>query len=253
MNAPMELAGGSVTGRAHLNTGRNNQDAFHYELADGLAVGVVCDGCGSSARSEVGAALGARLVAAAVLDAARSAPDPDWCAVRARVLQTLGTLARGMGGPLERIVDEYLLFTVVGALVTPARTWVFSVGDGIYAVNGDETRLGPFPRNEPPYLGYALLGMYEAETELRVDGPWVTAEVESLLIGSDGAADLARPGTDAPDEAGLRQFWSDDRFFNNRDGVRRRLAVLNRGRGGASLPDDTTLVVMRRRRAALQV
>lgn len=248
MNPLMQIAGGSVTGRAHAIAGRNNQDAFHFEQRDGLAVGVVCDGCGSSPRSEVGAAIGARLVAAALLDEAQRSTEPDWEAARRRVLATLETLVEGMGGEKLRLVEDYLLFTVVGALVGPEQTWIFSVGDGLYAVNGEETRLGPFPRNEPPYLAYALLGMDDFDTRLRVDGPWQTSEIESLLIGSDGVADLVELlASSAEDEAGLARFWRDDRYFANRDGVRRTLAVLGRPRGGApTLPDDTTLVVMRR-------
>lgn len=255
MNAPLQIAGGSITGRAHSSSGRNNQDAFHFERSDGLAVGVVCDGCGSSPRSEVGAAIGARLVATAVLEEARRAREPDFEAARTRVLRTLASLVDGMGGTAQEVVDDFLLFTVVGAVVTPERTWIFSIGDGLYAVNGVQTRLGPFPHNEPPYLGYALLGMDEVDTRFRVAGPWTTPAVESLLIGSDGVADLvelsARDESGGLGTTGLAQFWSEDRFFDNRDGVRRRLAVLNRSlRSGPSLlPDDTTLVVMRRPQA----
>src|SRR5215467_2985954 len=58
---PFEIAGGSVTGRAHVAAGRNNQDAFCWASdADGL-VAVVCDGCSSGPHNEVGAQLGARL------------------------------------------------------------------------------------------------------------------------------------------------------------------------------------------------
>jgi hypothetical protein len=45
----------------------------------------------------------------------------------------------------------------------------------------------------------------------------------------------------------LSQFWTDDAYYENRDMVRRRLAVLNRGRHGGLLADDTTLVVVRRK------
>ena len=61
-----QVAGGSVTGRAHAVLGRGNQDAFAWVDDDGVLVAVVCDGCSSGRHSEVGAHLGARLVATAV-------------------------------------------------------------------------------------------------------------------------------------------------------------------------------------------
>ena len=39
-----EAVGGSVLGRAHARTGRNNQDAFGWYLEGELACAVVCDG-----------------------------------------------------------------------------------------------------------------------------------------------------------------------------------------------------------------
>ena len=48
----------------------------------------------------------------------------------------------------------------------------------------------------------------------------------------------------------LSQFWADDAFYKNRDMVRRRLAVLNRGAGPGLLADDTTIVVVRRKQGA---
>ena len=64
-----EIAGGSVSGRSHVLAGKGNQDAYHWSVEERSLVAVVCDGCGSGAESEVGAALGARLL---VAEAARS-------------------------------------------------------------------------------------------------------------------------------------------------------------------------------------
>ena len=237
-----QVAGGSVTGRAHAVLGRGNQDAFAWTDDGGALVAVVCDGCSSGRHSEVGAHLGARLVAAAVARALAAGADVGrddlWEAVRGAVLGALRGLAGAMGGDLRRTVEEFFLFTVVGAVVGSGRTALFSVGDGLFVVNGAATRLGPFPGNEPPYLAYGLLGAEGPRFVVREVGP--AEALESLLVGTDGAADLA-------DRLPLTGFWADDRCFGNPDVVRRRLTVLSRpGAVGPGLADDATLVVVRR-------
>ena len=62
-----EIAVGTVIGRDHRVSGKNNQDAFCCLMADHLIVAVVCDGCGSSPHSEVGAKIGAKIIAAEIL------------------------------------------------------------------------------------------------------------------------------------------------------------------------------------------
>ena len=246
--AAFEIAGGSVAGQMHLAARRNNQDAYWWEADAGGLIAVVCDGCGSRAHSEVGALIGARLVAQAVRRLRRSGlPAPRlFDDVRRHVLAGLRVVARQMG-PRARLADtviDYLLFTIVGLLVTARGATTFCLGDGLLVVNGRRTRLGPFPDNQPPYLGYRLLSdlpevperalvpslSLEVHTTMPVDA------VQSIVLATDGAADL-----DAT-------FWDDDRFFTNADMVRRRLAVLNRAPGGG-LDDDATLVVVRRKAA----
>ena len=237
-----QVAGGSVTGRAHAVLGRGNQDAFAWVDDDGVLVAVVCDGCSSGRHSEVGAHLGARLVATAVGRGVAAGADVGrhdfWEAVRGAVLGQLSGLARAMGGDLRTIVEEFFLFTIVGAAVGPERAALFSVGDGLVVVDGAATRLGPFPGNEPPYLAYGLLADDGPRFVLHDVVP--RAAIGSLLVGSDGAADLL-------DRQPLDQFWADDRCFANPDAVRRRLTVLTRpGAAGPGLADDATLVVVRR-------
>ena len=60
---PFQLAFATVAGRMHHLSGRNNQDAYAWTQGPGGLIAVVCDGCGSGPHSEVGAQVGARLVA----------------------------------------------------------------------------------------------------------------------------------------------------------------------------------------------
>ena len=260
-----EIAGGTVTGRSHALSGRGNQDAYTWLLHGDTLVAAVADGCGSGAHNEVGAQLGARLAVAALsrrLAAGAALDTPAlWTALRADILDPLRALAAAMGGRLAETVSEHFLFTLVGVAVAGERGCIFAAGDGLFAVDGAVTRLGPFPGNEPPYLGYGLLGRPAALTVLRT---FAAAEVTSLLIGTDGAADLhdlaARPLPGGGGAVGpLSQLWSDDRHFQNPDSLRRRLALVNREvtrpvwterrllREPGHLGDDTTVVVVRRK------
>ncbi|HEY2510444.1 MAG TPA: hypothetical protein VGI39_06300, partial [Polyangiaceae bacterium] len=171
-----------------------------------------------------------------------------------RALGRVAGVLAGEGSPAARVVFDFFLSTAIGVLVDATRASTFAVGDGIAVLNGEPHVFGPFPDNEPPYLGYGLLEGEATRLALAL-GPSVPAEaLESVLLGSDGVLDLdglaarAREGGEEVEPVvELRQFWDDDGFFRNPDRVRRQLTVINRAHRGA-LADDTTLVVVRRRR-----
>lgn len=269
MKSDFDVAAGSVIGRDHRLDGKNNQDAFHIVSAERLTVAVVCDGCGSSPHSEVGAKIGAAMTAESLARHARRLSHLGVTALleRARldVLAHLRVLACQMNDSLSRVVSDYFLFTVVGALLTPGSSTFFSIGDGVIVVNGEALRIGPFPGNEPPYLAYALLTESSSESlKFQMHRLMPTIEVHSLLIGTDGVAHLMEaaernvPGR--TEKVGhISQFWQDDHYLRNPDMIRRRLALVNRPvtkadwasqrihKENGLLPDDTTLVVMRRK------
>jgi hypothetical protein len=267
-----QIAGGSVPGRSHITVGRGNQDAYHWCVEGESLVAVVCDGCGSGAQSEVGAAIGARLLVAEIgraIALGRAIDSPAlWESVRQSVLARLSDLVAAMGGKRSHLVSEMFLFTVVGLAVTPDRAVIFAAGDGLFAVGDYIQRLGPFARNEPPYLGYGLLDrdpLGPASPGLVIHRAFAASALDTVLLGTDGAADLldladrALPGGDGESVGQLRQFWEDPHHFTNRDGVRRRLARINReitrpvwderrlAKEPGLLEDDTTVVVVRRR------
>jgi hypothetical protein len=246
-----EIAGGSVAGRAHVHARRNNQDAWHSLARDGVAVALVADGCGSGRRSEAGALLGVRILAEALAAAVSTSGSPELVleSARVRLLETLATLVDALtpdGRETRAVATDYLLFTLVGAVLTPAWTAVFALGDGLAFINGERSRVA-YPDDTPPYAAYALTGSSLTDTRpdllrFRILRTLPTEDVESILVGTDGVADLERAGP-------LRRFWEDDRSFSNPSHVARRLHLANDG-GRALLPDDTTLVVVRRRRSA---
>lgn len=287
MEKIFEIASGSVTGEDHRAVGTNNHDASLVYTSSEVLIALVCDGCSQGTHSEVGAKLGVRLFTQALrlaidrLSSERvllvsNLSHTDsllWQRVYQDVLAHLRILGNAMGGSLSQIVNHYFSFTIVGAILLPEGLWVFSQGDGIFAVNGDITPIGPFPENVPPYLVFNGLA--------QPDNPYLTPdvlkvtihrvlplqEVQSVLVGTDGISDFIRvanrnlPGK--PELVGpLDQFWKQDRYFLNPDLVRRRLMAANTTsirmiaqpdgtrrlkKEEGLLPDDTTLVVIRRR------
>ncbi|MBT6690883.1 MAG: protein phosphatase [Chloroflexi bacterium] len=270
-----QVAAGTVAGRDHTQVGKNNQDAFCFAAHDDVMAGVVCDGCSTGKHSEVGSKLIARLIVRQIItnkDKFQGGDDSIsrlMQRIKNSALMYVQLLADGMGMSFSQAINDYFLFTLVGTIIFPDKSIIFSLGDGVFAHNGEVTTVGPFPGNAPPYLAYNLV-----TTDLATENPDLldfnvhviheTSLTSSILIGSDGICDLIdiaelnMPGK--PKLVGpMSQFWTDDRYFNNPDMVRRKLVLINReatrlDREGPSLqkypgllPDDTTLIAIRRK------
>lgn len=250
MDLPFRVAGGTVPGSAHVRAGRSSQDAFAWAWAPRGLVAVVCDGCGSAPRSEIGAGLAARLFAAsaarAMAEGERAADVVCERAIaatlghlhalgRAMSLDTAGTDVRAVT-TFARTVHDAFLFTVVVLVVQPEETVVFAAGDGVVVVNGERIVLGPFEDNAPPYPGYALVDPTRPSA-LEVVRRLPTEKLASLVLGTDGAIDVAADRSFDPAR--------DPRILANPDMVRRRLAVLARSES-TRFEDDATLVVIGR-------
>jgi hypothetical protein len=282
MKGIFEFAGGSVPGRKHRRVLRNNQDAFCILTRPDLSIAIVTDGCGdiTSLHSEVGAKLGAQLISTTILAYAQRIPVQEssspsffkesffWDRIREDVLAQLRILALNLADSLTEVVVNYLLFSVIGTLITPEESVFFTLGDGIIYVNGELIQIGPFPGNEPPYLGYALLdpsqiGSDSSLFRFQLQRVIPTQELESFLVGSDGvsylidAAEQTIPGKEEK-IGSVSQFWEDDGYFLNPFKIGRRLSVINRETRQTDwqnkkvvtfqgpLDDDTTLIVGRR-------
>ncbi len=255
MKGRFEIAGGSVIGRDHARTGKNNQDAFVWRQTEDFTIAVVADGCGSGRFSEAGAQIGARFFIES-LEKPHLNIEAEIEYARRNLLKELEKLIEKTERRSES-VKEYFLFTLVGAIITTEYSALFHIGDGIICENGKITELGPYPDNQPPYLAYDLFdqsktGFAPQELKFKIHSIVKTSDVQSILIGTDGVADLIRAFP-------LNQFWENDLYFKNPDAVRRRLAIMNResvkidwekgevSKEGGLLPDDTTLVVIRRK------
>lgn len=249
MPPDIQLAAGSIVGRKHVGEsgslliGRANQDAIGFRVTDKCLVATVHDGCGSGQYSEVGSRIGAEIVVdciqSAVADGyllpgqAEDQRARDWEIVRQRILARLHVMAsRFVAQPnsyptniqLVPILKRYFQFTIVGCLMTPAETTVFSIGDGFFAVNGDLHQIFPCEGNKPPYVVYSLLNTeFDSRPELlkfRLHKTLPTDEVESVFLSTDGLEELiAHEERRLPGKTKVvgpvSQFWQDDRFFTD--------------------------------------
>lgn len=273
-----EIAGGSVLGTRHVKMGRNNQDSFVWIQKPEYIIAVVTDGCSSGAHSEVGSKIISHLFAQSLAKYI-SRPHPTitdenlfrhdwlWYNVRQDVLSRIRILAQDMDENLINTICQYFLATIVGCVITPESTCIFGCGDGIFYLNGNMHRLGPFPGNKPPYLCYGITG-----SEVTNNNPSLldiqrhiicpTEHVETLLIGTDGVDDLTTiadtylPGRE--EKIGdISQFWIEDVYFRNPEWIRNVLTTINTEKRKpiweeqtiikhqGLLPDDTTLIVLR--------
>lgn len=262
MSGEHQFAGGSWIGRDHRLTGRNNQDSWTIVEHDGLTIGVVADGCGSGAKSEVGSQVGVQILAQSIRASYFEGRhrEVNWTRVQQSALSQLDVLARAMGGVYRHVIEEYFLFTLVGFVIDHTRAVFFTLGDGTVIINETAVRIGPFPGNAPPYLGYRLIqdevAVDAAFLQLRVVADIDKTQLESFLIATDGIDDfVVREEATLPGSAdvvgSLNQFYRQDRFFANPELISRRLKLVSRDWPTSNpqpglLHDDTTLIVGRR-------
>jgi hypothetical protein len=240
-----EVAAGSVAGRTHRRLARPNQDAVAWTRTARGVVLVVCDGCGGAPRSEVGAALGARLWSRALterLDAGAPADAALFEAAGADVIAHLSALAAAMASDPTGVVVDHFMFTSLVAVITPEAIAVHAIGDGVVALGDAVSVIGPFPENQPPYLAQALVGTRPAGTTWIAD----PRAIDRVAIATDGASALPC----------LNELAADV-VFRNPAALTRKLALLAEDqveidweerrvvRTPALLDDDTTVAMAR--------
>lgn len=264
--ALFEIASGTVLGAIHAAKRLNNQDCLaSYTLPDGTLILGVADGCSEAKSSEFGARLGVQSLVSAVarLGTAHASHPDFWEAVKASVLADLAVVMRLFQGSPREIISEYLLFTLVGAVITPELTVLFNFGDGAFVLNGEHIALQTMQKNQPAYCAYALMPGFrlpEEHTRFQVAKVIPSVEVNSLMVGTDGLSQFPALATQcfpAREEmiGTIDQFWLNDSFFQHPLAISRFLTRLNPlsppWREGL-LKDDTTFFVVRRKQEIAQ-
>ena len=245
------IAAGRVLGREHARRGESCQDAFAIRQEGERLVAVVTDGCGSARRSEVGAGLGAVLLATGVMnEPRRGAPlGPDLARESTDALtHALDRVAHLM--TLERaevraVTAEYLLFSFLCLAVDGPRALIFGVGDGVVGVDDAVTVLDAGPDNAPPYVAYRLVGKSEV-TAPRVH--YAGEGAARFLLATDGLAEWDTFAGAELKNGGLqpsvRELARDTTLFDVPTRLGKRLNVVGQGHG--RLHDDTTVVLVHR-------
>ncbi len=235
MTSPWATA--SVIGREHVRVARNNQDAVAAMAGEGLSVAVVCDGCGSEARSEVGAQLGARFLAGWLR--VHAGDHPEGHALAEAVSGALASYLRGAAQSLDpepslltHTLSRYFLFTWLAAVRTPGRVVVLGQGDGAVVVDDAVLTLESGILNAPEYAAYDLFDGKRRHPTVHHDGP-----AARVALCTDGLKDLL---TSQP--TALAPLFEDDVVFRNPVHLQRRLTVLA---DEQKLHDDATLAISR--------
>jgi len=257
-----EIAGGSITGTAHIRSFRNNQDAFTWGWITTpwpAFVAVVADGCGEGKHSEVGARLAAESIKRSLLEylkvypfAGKPAGIDFWKQIQERNLDVLWTKLSAMGDVEQEkwdntidVIKKFGLFTINGILITDYLAIFFSIGDGVYAINDEVIKFGEEYNNKPPYFAYNLIKKQVAFSDkdlsfslnklivINTMGGQAPDKFNSFMIGSDGVNDLAKvkdvfiPGTNEP-VGKINQFWSADQYFDQKYALQTKLKLINR-------------------------
>lgn len=278
-----DIAGGSVMGTRHTKLGRNNQDHLLWIRNDKYIIALVSDGCSSGQYSEVGSKILSSLFAhtlAGYLRRNTTLSDENllrhdwlWYNVRQDVLARIRIIAQEMDENLIETIRMYFLSTLLGVVITPHITCVFSCGDGVYFINGEHHVIGPFAGNKPPYLVYGITGSEVTNNDpsllnIQRHGLYSTDDLQHLLIGTDGVSDLIDIATKHyPGQekiiGDISQFWTNDLYFWNPEWIRNVLTMINTEKRKpiweekniikhqGLLPDDTTLITIRTRKEEL--
>lgn len=193
MNPPLALSSASVVGRLHLTKEANSQDCCACwsgtsPTGSPVSVGVVADGCGSGAHSE----LGARALVTAITNRAShlllhghnassiaaSLVDKSVSVLRilARTLYPAETF-----GPRSDFIANHLLCTLLFFIDDGETLSITAYGDGVIQIN-DEIHVLDCD-NTPGYLGYHLLSKAPEPTFSCVVQ---SRSIQRLVLATDG-------------------------------------------------------------------
>lgn len=197
----------TILGRAHRLMQHNSQDfATAATPAPDLAIGLVCDGCGSKfggngnlragtapSHNEVGANLLGQFTLDFLSERVRALPPPIGPAALEALLADLHLAALTFLHHLtthfpetkrREFVATRLLATLVGFVRTAETAVFFWQGDGFLVANGAVCPLNS--HNQPDYLAYQLLQPQPTQTNFQLAFVPNPAELRWLAVATDG-------------------------------------------------------------------
>jgi hypothetical protein len=197
----------TTLGRAHRLMQHNCQDAaIAATPAPDIAIGVVCDGCGSKfqgngrlpadtypSHNEVGASLLSQFAIdylTGKLANHPTPPSPETLEVMLADLHLASLtflhhlVAHFPEQTRRQFIATRLLTTLLGFIRTPETAVFFWQGDGFLAVNG---RICPLDsKNQPNYLAYQLLQPQPDHTNFQLAFVPQPEQINWLAVASDG-------------------------------------------------------------------
>ncbi|GIH95074.1 PP2C family serine/threonine-protein phosphatase [Planobispora siamensis] len=197
-----------------------NEDAMALVAADGVTIGVVCDGVSSSPRPETASSAAARTGATSLLEALRSGADPVTATRTA--LAGAATAVAALGSS----VDDAPACTYVSAVVGPDRVTIGWAGDsraywlGAAATpppgTGTDSDTGPMPSPISDTDTGPMLSPVSGAGPAPLRGPALLTEDDvvspgllSAWLGADAGRITAHVGEFAPEGPGVVLVCSD--------------------------------------------
>lgn len=229
MNLTRQLASASIIGLSHRKLFYNNQDAYKIIQKEGFMIAVVCDGCGSSIHSEVGAKLTAEFVANYCFDVFRFKKFDDKELVDAIIQFYEDTAKLSLAKSKASFIKDTFFTTIIGSIISDKQSIVFSAGDGVIVVDDDIEIIEQ--NNAPMYLAHNMLNdeKYGFQKKIIPKGRF-----DRILISTDGIEDL---WMNKEPKNIINQLFHDDNFNNE--------IQLSKFLANSKIYDDTTMVLIR--------
>jgi hypothetical protein len=187
----------SVIGRLHVEKHMNNQDAVSTITGEEFFIGVVSDGCSGSPKSEVGSYLTSARVAKCLLDRLGSIMDcetgKELDAIMEEIRLDTASFLRSISsqlGPTMYMMQDAMLATASGFVVTPKFGFFFSVGDGRFFLNDEELDLDNEHASYPDMLVYQAIAPENLRegmaNRFTLSDIFETSGLISLAVATDG-------------------------------------------------------------------
>jgi hypothetical protein len=187
----------SVIGRLHVEKHMNNQDGVSTISGDDFFITVVSDGCSGSPRSEVGSYLTSGRVAKSIFDHLGSivlCENKDQLApimeeIRLDTASFLRNISSQLG-PAMHLMQDAMLATASGFVMTPDFGFFFSIGDGRFFINDTELNLNNEHAEYPDMLVYQAIAPENLRegmaNRFHISDTFDTMGVLSLAVATDG-------------------------------------------------------------------
>lgn len=265
----------SVIGRLHVDKYMNNQDAMSVLYNDDFFIACVSDGCSGGPKSEVGSYLTANRITDSILrmliprklgmgsiDEIKAVMEE----VRLDTCCFLRNTASQLGHTML-VLQDCMLATASGFVMTPEIVFFFSIGDGVFYHNGQELYLQSEHAKYPDMVVYGAMAPETLKLETQrfsISALRWTDRTQSILVSTDGIHHMHTafqinqliPGTDKPVPP-ISELWKAE---TNAQALLRSMAkevrraeydkqydVVTQKVFKSPLIDDTTVVILKRK------